>query len=111
MDSSIRRWKRTKIDIRVRLRRLDLADHAGVVVRTYEMSEGGLSLYTPEPLPLDTPVQLEIALPGTGHAFSAKAQVRNRRGFRQGLEFVDIAPRDRAAIRRYLASLTVPVEF
>ena len=110
MNTPIRRWKRTKIDMRVRLRRAGDPNDSGVVVRTYEISEGGMSLYVPDPFEPDTPVTLEFILPGSPRQITVSAFIRNRRGFRHGLEFVDVSEADRAEITSYLAAVVDVIE-
>ena len=90
MDAPKRRWKRFKVDIRVRMRRWEEPEETASVVRTYELSEGGMSVYASETLEVGTVLQVEVALPGAAKPLRLRAVVRNRRGFRCGMEFVDL---------------------
>ncbi len=87
-----RRWKRFKVDIRVRIRRWEEPEDALSVVRTYEMSEGGMSVYASETLEIGTFLQVVFSLPAAAKPLRLRAVVRNRRGFRCGMEFVDLPP-------------------
>ena len=110
VDAPKRRWKRVRVDIRVRLRRWEEPEEAGVIVRTYELSEGGMSVYASETLECGSVLLVEMALPGTAKPLRLQAVVRNRRGFRCGMEFRKIAPIDRSQIVRYLAAVEGVVE-
>jgi c-di-GMP-binding flagellar brake protein YcgR len=110
MVSPERRWKRFKVDIRVRIRRLDEPDENSSVVRTYEMSEGGMSVYASETLDVGTLILAEWSLPPEQRPLRIRAVVKNRRGFRCGLQFVDLPETDRAEISHYLFSLADVIE-
>lgn len=110
MNSPVRRYKRVKVDIRARIRRLGEAEDSALVVRTYEMSEGGMSIYAPETLSTGTGLQVELSLPGSSDAMHLRSVVRNRRGFRCGVEFMDVSVAERARIAHYLASLADVIE-
>ncbi len=62
VDAPKRRWKRVKVDIRVRLRRWEEPEENSSVVRTYELSEGGMSVYASETLEIGTVLLVEMAL-------------------------------------------------
>lgn len=110
MDSPTRKYKRFKVDIRVRLRQWDAPEEASFVVRTYELSEGGMSVYASETLETGTRMVSEFSLPHSEKALRIRAVVKNRRGFRCGLEFSDLAEKDRQEIVRYLTTLADVIE-
>jgi c-di-GMP-binding flagellar brake protein YcgR len=100
-----RRFKREKVDIRVRLRRWEEKEDAATVMRTFELSEGGMSVYAPDKLDVGTFVLLAFSLPPEDKALRIRAVVRNRRGFRCGLQFIDLPDADRLEIAGYLGSI------
>lgn len=100
----LRKWRRSKIDVRVKLCRSQEPGNA-VAVRSDTMSEGGMSVYASELLDVGTSVLVEFSLPGTLTELRLRALVRNRSGFRCGLEFTEVAESDRSLIRSYLRSL------
>jgi c-di-GMP-binding flagellar brake protein YcgR len=100
-----RRWKRFKVDIRVKIRQWEEPDDAANIVRTYELSEGGLSVYASVTLEIGAAMLVEFSLPSSKRALRVRAVVRNRRGFRCGLEFVEISVADRLEILRYLGTM------
>ena len=110
MEGPKRRWKRFKVDIRVRLRRWEDPDDTASVVRTYELSEGGMSVYASEALELGTFVLTQFSLPGSEERVRLRAVVRNRRGFRCGLEFVEVPAAVRSEILRYLGTVEGVIE-
>ncbi len=99
-----RRWKRSKVDIRVRIRRWEEPEEATSVVRTYELSEGGMSVYASETLEIGAFMQVVIALPAAANPLRLRAVVRNRRGFRCGLEFVEPSAAEKYELARYLGT-------
>jgi c-di-GMP-binding flagellar brake protein YcgR len=104
-SSAERKFKREKVDIRVRLRRWEEKDAAARVMRTFELSEGGLSVYAPDPLEVGTCVMVSFSLPPEESPIRVRAMVRNRHGFRCGLEFVDLPAAERFEIVRYLGAI------
>jgi c-di-GMP-binding flagellar brake protein YcgR len=99
-----RRWTRLKVDIRVKIRRWEEPEDAMSVVRTYELSEGGMSIYASETLEIGTFLQVVFSLPAVASPLRLRAVVRNRRGFRCGLEFVDPPATERHELTRYLGA-------
>jgi c-di-GMP-binding flagellar brake protein YcgR len=99
-----RRWKRVKLDVRVKLWRDPEAEDAATVVRSYELSQGGMSVYAPEQMEIGTPMEVSFTLPPGDKVLRFHAVVRNVRGFRCGLEFVKVSDAERAGLARYLGS-------
>jgi c-di-GMP-binding flagellar brake protein YcgR len=110
VDTPKRKWKRFKVDIRVKLRRWEEPEETALVVRTYEMSEGGMSVYASETLEIGTLMLAEVSLPNTAHTLRLRAVVRNRRGFRCGMQFVELPEAERFEILRYLGALVGVIE-
>lgn len=110
MESPKRRWKRFKVDIRVKLRRMEEPEEEAFVVRTFELSEGGMSVYAAETLEMGAPLLVEMALSHGAEPMNIRAVVRNRRGFRCGMQFVDLSVADRHEIARYLSALADVIE-
>ena len=100
-----RRWKRMKVDVRVKLWLDPAGEGSAVVVRSYEMGQGGMSVYAPEQIELGALVVVGFAFSASAKALRFPAIVRNKRGFRYGLEFVDTSDAERAELARYLEPL------
>ena len=105
MNAPVRKWKRVKVDIRVKLRRLEEPEEANTVVRTFELGEGGMSVYASETLVAGTLMRIEFSVPTSNHTLRVCAVVKNRRGFRCGLEFVDLSEETKTEILRYLGAV------
>ena len=103
-NAPVRKWQRFDIDIRVKVRRSEEPDKA-LVLRSSAMSEGGMSVVTPESLEIGSSVLVDFSLPGSSQELRLRALIRNRCGFRCGMEFIEVAVADRMLIRHYLQSL------
>src|SRR6266516_1139909 len=86
-----RRFKRMKVDVRVKLWLDPAGEGSAMVVRSYEMGQGGISVYAPEHIDLGALVVVGFALGVPGKAFRFPAVVRNKRGFRYGLQFTGVS--------------------
>ena len=100
-----RKWQRVKVDIRVKLWLDPEGAGSAVVVRSYEMGPGGLSVYAPEQIDVGASVVVSFALSASGKVLRFSAVVRNKRGFRYGLEFVEVGDAERAELARHLGPL------
>jgi hypothetical protein len=100
-NTPLRKWRRSKIDVRVKLRH-SMEPGNAVVVRSYMMSEGGMSVYAPELPEIGASVLVEFSLPGAFRELRLSALIRNRYGFRCGMEFMELAAADRVLIQHYL---------
>ena len=100
-----RRWKRVKVDVRVKLWLDPAGEGSAMVVRSYEMGQGGISVYAPEQIDVGAPVVVAFSLPSAQQALRFPAVVRNKRGFRYGLEFIEGNNAERAELARYLGPL------
>jgi c-di-GMP-binding flagellar brake protein YcgR len=95
-----RRWFRSELDVRVRLSfqrdRVQQKCHC----RSVDISEGGIGLIAPYEIDLGQALQIEfLLLPAT--PLQLRAVVRNRAGFRYGLEFLTLSAAQRQEIARF----------
>jgi hypothetical protein len=95
-----RRWPRHKIDVPVRavIRRTDktlIRDGRGM-----EMSEGGMCLFIGVELGLGEEIEVEFTPPYSGSPLRVRSQVRNRTGYRYGVEFVPEGKKERSEVNR-----------
>ena len=104
-----RKWKRVKVDVRVKLWLDPAGEGSAVVVRSYEMGQGGMSVYAPEQLEVGRQVVVSFAVPKVDKALRFHAVVRNVRGFRFGLEFLKVSDAERAELARCLEPLGGPL--
>lgn len=70
-----------------------------VIVRSHELSEGGMSVVSPLELPMSEVVEVEFTLTGVRLPLRIKALVRNRNGSRYGLEFLSLTDAQKADIK------------
>jgi hypothetical protein len=70
-------------------------------VRTLDIAEGGMALMCPVELPTNSSLQVEVKLPGTGELLKIRGLVRNRNGFRFGIEFLRVRDDQQKMIRHY----------
>ncbi len=99
-----RQHNRVTIDVSVRVFADSFVPTLG---RTQDLSSAGMSFYTPLDLALGSEVRLAFTLPMSRFHFGLKAIVRNREGFRYGVEFVALASAERAEIERITGLLAL----
>jgi hypothetical protein len=98
-----RRWPRHKIDVPVRAvihkpDRTLIRDGRGV-----EMSEGGMCLMCQlmgVELGLGDEIEVEFTPPYSGDPIRVRSEVRNRDGYRYGVEFVPEGKKERSEVTR-----------
>ena len=95
-----RRWPRHKIDVPVRavIRKPDktlIRDGRGM-----EMSEGGMCLFIGVELGLGEEIEVEFTPPYSGNPIRVRSEVRNRTGYRYGVEFVPQGKKERSEVAR-----------
>ncbi len=99
---------RYRMDVRVRVSvpRTRQLLHA----RSADISERGMSFFAPVELNISERVELEFTLPYTGKAQRCPAVVRNRNGYRYGVEFRHLPATTRQAIARACTALALLTE-
>jgi hypothetical protein len=95
-----RRWPRHKIDVPVRAvihkpDRTLIRDGRGM-----EMSEGGMCLFMGVELGLGDEIEVEFTPPYSGSPIRVRSEVRNRNGYRYGVEFVPEDKKERSEVAR-----------
>jgi PilZ domain len=91
---STRRFRRFKLDVPVRVI-IQTEDCTRIVEgRGNELNEGGMAIQAGVELATDETVEIEFTPPYTSAPLRAHAQVRNRSGYRYGLEFLLDKPGD-----------------
>jgi hypothetical protein len=101
-----RRWQRHKVDVPIRV-----IVHGSNKTSLYngrgnELSEGGMALTAGVELLLGDMVDIEFTPPYSGLPIRHKGTVRNRTGYRYGIEFLANNNQDAEQIERLLSMLT-----
>jgi len=96
--SSVRRWPRFKVSLSMRLVLHGPAGVEYMYAHGRNISEGGMAVYVPTELNVGDSAALEFTVPYSQEKMLLKAFVRNREGFRYGIEFIDLGQRERELI-------------
>lgn len=102
-----RRWKRFRVDLRLKVTTLRNGQRAFSFGQGSDVSAGGMAAYIPAELDLGEMVEVEIKLPYSKELLLMKCAVRNRNGFRYGLECVLINESDREQLTKSLKALSL----
>jgi c-di-GMP-binding flagellar brake protein YcgR len=98
-----RRWPRFNFDVPVVLHKFDGKQESELISRSYELSQGGMALSVSEStIEIGSPVVVSFSLPTETHPIRMNAIVRNQRGARCGLEFVNVADNEHDELLRFL---------
>ncbi len=89
-----RRFRRYKLDVPVRVVKQAEDKVRYIDGRGNELNEGGLAVNAGVELDVDEVVGVEFTPPYSGEPIRARARVRNRDGYRYGLEFLTETPDD-----------------
>jgi hypothetical protein len=83
---------------------LSCSPRTRVEAQLINLSQGGLQVYSDEPLETNKPLQVSFELPGAKHAMKAQAQVawRDGRG-NLGIRFLKVAPHLQRVLHLWLA--------
>lgn len=103
-DNTTRRWRRFKVEVRVRVL---LGDRAGVFGQGSDISEGGMSLFIPAELKVGQTITCDLQLPYCTEKIKLRAVVRNRNGFRYGVEFSGTSDHEKSLITRVCKALAM----
>jgi c-di-GMP-binding flagellar brake protein YcgR len=96
--SSVRRWPRFKVSLSMQLVLQGPAGIEYMCAHGRDISEGGMAVYVPTELNIGDSATLELTVPYSQEKLQIKAFVRNREGFRYGVEFIDLGQRERDII-------------
>jgi hypothetical protein len=107
---TLRRWPRLKIRVPVTLVLRKKDKTVFVQARGEDLNEGGIAIFAGVELRLDELVEISFTPPYQGNPMSARAVVRNRRGYTYGMEFITESEDDReqvGAIRAVLRTMKI----
>lgn len=102
--SKTRRWSRFKVEVRVKV---VLPNRGAIYGQGSDISEGGMALFVPTELETGQTVQAEILLPYCREKVMLRGVVRNRDGFRYGVEFSALSDHEKLLIERVCRALAM----
>ena len=105
--SSTRRWARFQVEFRIKARFTKAGKGSTVFGQGSDLSEGGMSAYLAADFVLGEVLELEMTLPYAQRGIFVRASVRNRDGYRYGIEFLQMAPADKQLLQRSLKALAL----
>jgi hypothetical protein len=108
-QDATRRWERFAVDLRLKASFKRNNMPLTVFGRGSDVSQGGMAAYIPSELTVGTTVELELSLPYmTGEQpIRIIATVRNRNGFRYGLEYLALSEFDKVRLLKSLRALAL----
>lgn len=103
-----RRYPRYRIDVAVKVK---VKTSSGIASYCYgrggDISEGGMAIEVAHELSRGNLLRLSVTLPHCDRAIECEAVVRHRNQFHYGLEFRDLAEKDRMLLMRACEALGV----
>lgn len=102
-NHSARRYERVTVDISVRITK----DSVVISGRAHDLSGTGMSLYAPSEFAVGEVIRAEFTLPNSRMKLEIAAVVKNRIGFRYGLEFQRLEREQIAEITRVTGILAL----
>lgn len=99
-----RRWRRYKVEVRVKVM---LANRGAVYGQGSDISEGGMALFLPTELEPGQPINAELTLPYCREKVVLRGAIRNRDGFRYGVEFSALTDHEKLLIQRVCHALSM----
>ena len=86
--SKTRRWRRHKVDVPIRVILPRPSKTTIIDGRGYEVSEGGMAVTAGVELDVEDEIMIEFTPPYSGSPIRVRGTVRNRHGYRYGIEFL-----------------------
>lgn len=108
-----RRWPRYKMDVPVRVITQALTKTTIVQGRGSELNNGGMAVFAGMELSIGAQVLVEFTPPYSGQPIRVRCTVRNRVGYRYGVEFITENDDDYESVHRIetvLRSMASPAE-
>lgn len=90
----MRRWPRYKVDVPVRVITQGATKVSIVAGRGSELNIGGMAVFAGTELSIGAQVQIEFTPPYSGQPIRVRCFVRNRNGYRYGVEFITESDQD-----------------
>lgn len=105
LNGGIRRYPRLHVDVSVRV--TSSKEKRVTFARGHDISCGGMALYVPLEFVEGDNVKLNFELPNSRVQFGISAVIKNRNGFRYGVEFIELTPEESKEIERVAGILAL----
>lgn len=102
-----RRYPRRDLDVRIKIAINNNGVQTFVYGRGNDIAEGGMAAYVSMEMAVGSRVKMEVQLPYSQQPLKIVATVRNRHGFRYGMEFTTVSDQDREIIKRACHALSL----
>ena len=102
-----RRWQRFKVEIRIKASYTKDGQEMKVYGQGQDVSEGGMAAYLPAEFAPGDVLEMELTPPYATRSIFVRGTIRNRDGYRYGVEYLYIAPPDRALLVRSIQALAL----
>jgi c-di-GMP-binding flagellar brake protein YcgR len=102
-----RRYSRRDIDVRIKIAINNNGVQTFVYGRGTDIADGGMAAYISMEMGVGSHIKMEVQLPYSQQPLKILATVRNRHGFRYGLEFTTVNDQDRETIKRACHALSL----
>ncbi len=102
-----RRGDRQKVDLRIQVLYVKDGSPESVYGRGSDLSEGGLAVYAAADVHEGQHVKVEFTLPYTRRQLLIEAVVRNKQGYRYGLEFLTLSSSQREDIKKLCQTASI----
>jgi hypothetical protein len=104
--ANLRRWPRYKLDVPIRLI-APKGDKISIIQgRGHELNEGGMAVFGGIELAVDEEITIEFTPPYTGQPIRVRARVRDRDGYKYGVEFILATESDYESVGQIRSVLT-----
>jgi hypothetical protein len=101
------RGPRYKLELRLKVFLARSEGRTFTFAQGSDVSEGGMAAYIPAEIEVGEIVGIEATLPYSKQEIALRAQVRNKNGFRYGLEYVLISDEHKEALGKSLKALAL----
>ena len=104
-NAGTRRWTRYAVSLSLRVRVPTASGQEFMLAHGRDISQGGMAVYVPVELEIGEAILLELIFPTLQDPLRLSATVKNRFGFKYGVELINPAPEQQQTILIHLHKL------
>lgn len=105
----VRRWTRYAVSLSLRVRVKTGSGYEYMLAHGRDVSQGGMAVYVPFELEIGDTVLLQLIFPVLNEPVLLSALVKNRTGFKYGVEFVNPTPLQQKTILANIHKLLISI--